>query len=138
MVSTELMNEKSQGEQQEGTVVKTEKARANRVYRPYIDIQETPEELTLLADLPGASADGVDVTFENGTLTLHAKVADRGVTGANYLWREYGVGDFHREFTVSEAIDAERIQAEFRDGVLTLHLPKTPVAKPRRITVNAG
>lgn len=115
-----------------------ERLRSGRAYRPTVDILENAEELVVVADVPGATADGVDVVFEKGTLTLHAKVDERAKPDANFLLREYGVGDYHREFTVGEAIDAEKIRADFRDGVLTLHLPKTPVAKPRKIAVKAG
>ncbi len=54
-----------------------------------------------------------------------------------YLLREYGVGDFYRTFRVSEQIDASRIEAEYADGVLKLHLPKVEAVKPRKITVKA-
>ena len=55
----------------------------------------------------------------------------------DYLLREYGVGDFYRAFQVSEVIDPSRIQAEYSGGVLTLHLPKSEAAKPRKIAVQA-
>ena len=57
--------------------------------------------------------------------------------GQGYFLREYGVGDYYRSFQISEAIDAGKISAEYADGVLTLHLPKTEAVKPRKIAVSA-
>lgn len=107
-------------------------------FRPRVDIVERPDELSVRADLPGTRADDVDIHFEDGTLTLRAKVADRGPQETAYVVQEYGVGDFHRTFRVSEAIDSPRISAEYADGVLILHLPKTEAVKPRQIAVKAS
>ena len=105
-------------------------------YTPRVDILETEEELLLLADLPGVKEGDVDIRFENGELTLHARRAPMRTTGA-VLW-ENEVGDFFRAFRISEQIDAEKIWAELKLGVLTLHLPKVEAAKPRKITVRGG
>lgn len=104
-------------------------------YRPNVDILETDEELTMQVDIPGAQGDSIDVDFRDGTLSIHAKVARRQPEGTSFLLREYGVGDFYRAFTVSETIDSANITAEYREGVLTLHLPKVSAAKPHKITV---
>jgi HSP20 family protein len=114
-----------------------ERTRAGTVYRPNVDIVETQDELLVLADIPGGCGDDIDVNFEEGMLTMHAKVARRQPEDTEYLLREYGVGDYYRTFRVSEAIDASKIYAEFADGVLTLHLPKADAAKPRKIQVRA-
>jgi HSP20 family protein len=118
-------------------VIRTEHTREGRCYRPNVDIVETANELTLHADVPGVSRDGIDISFENGMLTIHGKVDEREREGVNVLLSEYGVGDFHRHFQVSESIDASKITAEYAKGVLTLHLPKVEAAKPRKITVHA-
>ena len=107
-------------------------------FRPNVDILERPDELTVLADMPGTCAQDVDIQFENGTLTLHGKVKDRNPQETGYVMQEYGVGDFHRTFQVSEIIDVTRISAEYKDGVLILHLPKTEAVKPRKIAVKTG
>lgn len=117
-------------------VARAEQTRNVPHYRPNVDIIETSEELLVLADVPGADAKDIDINFENGTLTLHARVNVRQETETDYLLREYGTGDFVRTFQVSEQIDASRISAEVADGVLTLHLPKTEAVKPRTIKVN--
>jgi len=112
--------------------------RQGQYYRPNVDLIEKADELLVLVDLPGAKHDQIDIQFENGSLTLHAKVAPRRAEDATYLLREFGVGDFYRTFRVSEQIDPARISAEFSDGVLHLHLPKSEAAKPRKITVEAA
>ncbi|MFQ5589727.1 MAG: Hsp20/alpha crystallin family protein [Phycisphaerae bacterium] len=123
--------------QEHGELTRREQTRARRTFRPYVDIIEHDAELTVLADMPGTSAEGIDINFENGTLTILGKVDERQSDDADVLSREFAVGDFHRTFQVSEAIDNERISAEYTDGVLVLHLPKAEKAKPRKISVKS-
>jgi HSP20 family protein len=106
-------------------------------FRPQVDILEVGDELRVLADLPGAKADDIEINFENGVLTIYGRVEPRQDESTAYLIREYGVGSFYRVFEVSENIDAERISAEYSDGVLELHLPKAERAKARKIEVQA-
>lgn len=115
-----------------GTV---EPVRRVKTYIPAVDILETTDELRLVADVPGVTADGVDINYERGELRLHARVTDREPAGAQWLVREYGIGDFVRTFRVGEGIDAARIEAEIADGVLTVHLPKAEAARARKIKV---
>ncbi len=117
-------------------VTPAEHTRSGYYFQPNVDIIERADELTVLADVPGAAADGIDLNFEDGTLTIQAKVPPRN-ENVDFLVREYGVGDFYREFRVNETIDVGRISAELSDGVLTLHLPKVEAAKPRKITVKS-
>ncbi len=112
-----------------------EETRCGCYYRPNVDILEKGDELLVLADIPGASGDDIDVDCEDGTLTIDAKVDVRDDKDAEYLVREYGVGNYHRPFQVSEAIDGQKISAEYADGVLSLHLPKAEAAKPRKISI---
>src|SRR5260370_12924712 len=115
--------------------VKTpELTRGTTTFTPRVDIIETPEELLLYADLPGVRSEDVDVRFENGELILHGKCPPRHQP-ANFLRNEFEVGDFCRVFTLNESIDAEKIVAELKQGVLTVHLPKSEALKPRKITV---
>jgi len=119
-------------------VAPAEHIRAGRSFRANVDIIETGEELLLVADMPGAGAGDVDVHYENGQLSIHGKVDPRqDESNTNYLLHEYGVGDFHRTFQVGEGIDAARIAADMRNGVLTLHLPKAQEVLPRRIEVKS-
>jgi len=121
--------------QTQPTEVTAERTRTRPTYTPAVDIVENQDELLVLADMPGVKAADVDVQFENGTLTIHGHVHERQSNATRFLRREYGVGDYHRTFQVSELVDAEQIAAEYVDGVLKLHLPKVAQAKPRRIAV---
>jgi len=114
-----------------------ESTRCERCYRPNVDILERGDELLVVADVPGARSDSIDVHFEDGTLKIHAAVEPREGDDQACLLREYGVGDFRRSFQVSEAVDASKISAEYADGVLTLRLPKAEALKPRKIAVQA-
>lgn len=110
--------------------------RGGPVYRPYADIYETKDEYLVRADLPGTTGDQIDVTYEQGLLTIHARVEQRqDPTKTDYLLREFGVGDFHRAFRIGEGVDATKISADYRDGVLTLHLPKSEALLPKRVEV---
>jgi HSP20 family molecular chaperone IbpA len=103
-------------------------------YTPRFDICETEDELVLYGDLPGVEAGDLEIRFEDKELAIHGKVAERR-SDHRRLREEYGVGDYHRTFAVGEAIDADRISAELRNGVLTVRLPKAESAKPKRIEV---
>ncbi len=119
-------------------VQRVEGSPRDRLYRPDVDIVERRDEWTVLVDMPGVCADAVDIQFEKGTLSIDGKVQPRHPRDVGYLVKEYGVGDFHRTLAVGDAIDSSRIRADFSEGVLTLHLPKTEAVKPRRISVEAN
>jgi len=114
-----------------------ERTRESATYAPRFDIWETDEELILYGDLPGVEPTDLDIRFENRELTVLGKVAPRH-TERRHLHGEYGIGDFYRTFAIGETIDGGKISAELKNGVLTLHLPKTEAVKPKRIVVNAG
>ena len=107
-------------------------------YRPRIDVTEDAGEFTILADIPGANADDIRINFENRTLTIHGTVQARQLRDTEYLTHEYGVGDFDRAVVLSDAVDSNRISAGCEHGVLTIHLPKSEEARPRRIPVRAA
>ena len=115
-----------------------EHTRSGVVYRPHVDIVELSDELLVLADMPGVRAENVDINFEQGSLTIRGTVEPRQKEHTGYTFQEYGIGDFYREFQVSESIAADKISAELSDGVLTLHLPKVEAVKPRKIAVTCG
>lgn len=106
-------------------------------FTPRVDILETENELTLYAEVPGARSQDVDLHYEQGELTLQAKVQRRS-TGKRVLLQEYDEGDFYRAFNIHESIDASRISAECKNGVLTVHLPKAEAARPRQIAVKSN
>jgi HSP20 family protein len=103
-------------------------------FTPRVDVLETEEELLLVADLPGVKPEDADVRFDNGELSIDGRCAPRH-QGAKYLLSEYGVGNFYRAFTISEHIDWQKISAELKNGVLTVHLPKAETVEPKQITV---
>lgn len=113
-----------------------ESTRSGPVFRPNVDIIERADQLVVYADMPGVPEDAIDINFQDGMLTIHGKANPRQAEETEYLLNEYGVGDFYRTFRVSEKIDASKISAEFREGVLILNLPKTESHKPRKIAVN--
>lgn len=118
-------------------VSRQEPTRGAPRFRPAVDIVETAEELRVLADVPGANPENIDINFERGVLTIHARIESRQSEGTSFLLREYGLGDYYRAFEVTENVDGGRISAEYRDGVLTLRLPKAEKAKARKIEVRA-
>ena len=104
-------------------------------YTPLVDVAETADAFVFQADLPGARPDGVDVSFDNDTLTIEAKVYPRQPTTQSYAWREYGVGHFYRQFTIRTPVNADAIRAELRNGVLELYVPKAESARPKKIKI---
>lgn len=126
-------------EKLETTRSEPEHTRSGQSFVPNVDIIEHDDKFLLVADVPGAKADGIDINYERGLLTVHARIEPRSVNGpARWLTREFGVGDFRRSFRIGEGIDASRIQAEVANGVLTLHLPKSEAAKVQKIEVKAA
>lgn len=101
---------------------------------PRVDLMEKDDELLLFADMPGVKPDDVDIRFENGELSVHGR---RGLSkaGTERTRWEYEVTNYFRTFKLTEHIAADRISAEMKNGVLTLHLPKVEAMKPRRINV---
>jgi HSP20 family protein len=101
---------------------------------PRVDVLETENEFLLLADLPGVRPGDVDVRFEQGELTVHGR---RQADGAarRPLFAEHNGANFHRVFAVAETVAADRIEADLKNGVLTVRLPKTEAVKPRKIAV---
>ena len=97
---------------------------------PAVDIYETAEEYVVMAEMPGCDPKGIDVQFEEGELSIYGRVAPRSLPGTGWLAREFGVGDYHRIFNVTESIETDKISAEYEHGILTLCLPKVEAAKP--------
>jgi HSP20 family molecular chaperone IbpA len=115
-------------------VATIERTQQSVTYTPRFDIWENDDELVLWGDLPGVDVKSLDIRFEDRQLSICGRVEPRQ-TGVEFLYAEYGVGDFFRTFAIGEAIDSNAISAELKNGVLTVHLPKTEAVKPRRIEV---
>ncbi len=110
--------------------------RANRPWSPAVDIFETEDALKLKADVPDVNIEDIDVRVENQTLTVrgHRKFEkDETVKGHHRIERSYG--EFVRSFVVPSTVDTEKVQADYKNGVLTITLPKKEAAKPRQVKV---
>jgi HSP20 family protein len=108
----------------------------NRPWSPAVDIFETENELVLKADLPDVNQDAIDVRVENQTLTIAGeRKFEKQDTGKGYHRMERSYGTFVRSFAVPNTFDTESIAAEYKNGVLSVTLPKKEAAKPRQIKV---
>jgi HSP20 family molecular chaperone IbpA len=129
--TSDLQTREKQALEREGT-------RPGLVFRPDVDIVERPEEFLVTAEVPGVDEDHVDVKLEDGVLSIDARQAAKVDSTWTPIYAEYRPGGYHREFTLSEAIDTEAIQAKMRNGVLELHLPKSQRHRPRQVQVESG
>lgn len=119
-------------------VLRPEHTRPGPFFRPDVDILEREDGYVIYADLPGVDDQSVDITLDRGTLTIDARLATLPDPSWRPLHREYQLGSYHREFRVSEEIDANAVEAKMHGGVLELHLPKSAEHRPRTIAVQAG
>ncbi|MDH4231689.1 MAG: Hsp20/alpha crystallin family protein [Nitrospirota bacterium] len=115
-----------------------ERTRERRVYTPSADIIEGKNGTTVIADIPGVDESSVDITLEKNILEIYGKVNPDIPQDLKLVMSEYGIGDYHRRFALSDEIDRDRIQATVKKGVLRLILPRAEKAKTRKIEVKAG
>lgn len=108
-------------------------------WRPAVDVREEDARFVIRADVPGVNPDDLEVTMENGQLSIRGRRSTRADTERDG-WRrvERAGGRFQRRVTLPESADAERIQAQCSNGVLEIAVPKQPRRLPRRIRVKAG
>jgi HSP20 family protein len=118
--------------------VPAEQTRPGLVFTPAVDIFETDRNITLLADMPGVTADDITIDLRDDLLTLTGDVKPFGKPDESDVRIEFEIGKYYRQFTLSEMIDQSRIEASVADGVLRLSLPKAEKAIPRKITVKAA
>ena len=116
----------------------TEATRPGVLLTPPVDIFEDAHTITVLADMPGVTARQLTIDLHEGVLTITGRAEQPDAPSERPVFQEYLAGVFQRSFTLSEAIDQERIQAALKHGVLRLRLPKVDRAKPRQITVNTA
>ena len=112
-----------------------EQTKPGMVFTPSVDIFETDRELTLLADLPGVTAENLNIDLRENTLTLTGEVEPYEKANEEDILIEYEIGKYYRQFSLSSLIDQSQIDAKLTDGVLRLSLPKVEEAKPRKIEV---
>jgi HSP20 family protein len=106
-------------------------------WAPAVDIYETEHELVVKADLPDVKPEDLDIRVENNILTIRGeRKFEKKVNETNYLRVERAYGSFSRSFSLANTVNSEAIKAEYKDGVLTLTIPKKEEAKPKQIKVN--
>lgn len=116
-------------------VTKEEKTVPGRHYIPYADIYETDEALTVVMEMPGVEKKDINIALENDVLRVDGQIDLAKYDSMEPVYTEYNVGHYTRSFTLSNKIDQQQISAQLDDGVLTLTLPKTKEAQPRKIPI---
>jgi len=113
--------------------------RGNRPWSPGVDIYETENELVLKADLPDVDMKDIDVRVENQTLTIEGeRKFEQESNGKGYHRIERNFGHFVRSFTLPPSFEADKVAAAYKNGVLTVSLPKREAAKPKQIKVSVA
>jgi len=114
-----------------------EMERKKPVFSPDLDIVEKSDGYVVKGDMPGASSDSIEINLEGDLLTIRGNVAE-STEELPALYSEYKVGDFETTLRIAGEIDRDKIEAELKDGILTVNMPKSEKAKPRQIKVNAA
>ena len=114
-----------------------ERTHERPAFMPRVDIYETETGLVVVADLPGVSQKGLEVTLEKRVLSIYGRVEEDAPEGHSLAYREYAVGDFERQFTLSGDFDINGIEATLKYGVLHLAIPRSPEAAAKRIEVRS-
>jgi len=115
-----------------------ERTRSGCCYRPNVDILEEHDELLVLADMPGVPKDQLELKVQADTLSIEGRVVSPTPEGLEAVYAEVRIPRYRRTFTLSRELDASKVDASLKDGVLTLRIPKQAHAQPRRIEVQAG
>ncbi len=115
----------------------TEQTKPGPLFTPAVDIFETDQEITLLADMPGVKAKDLNIDLRDDVLTLDGEVEPPEGKSEVDVFREYQSGKYSRQFSLSQVIDQSNIDAELKEGVLRLKLPKVEAATPRKIAVKS-
>jgi HSP20 family molecular chaperone IbpA len=135
-MSNELQTQKQEVEETGGV----ERTRATRVYVPNVDIFSNADGIVIIADMPGVEKKDLEITLEKDILTIDGYVSSSLMAPGGYelVHGEYGIGDFHRSFTIPDEVDRDNIEASLNEGVLKVSLPKAPEAQARKISILAG
>jgi HSP20 family protein len=108
-------------------------------WAPPVDIYETENELVVKADLPDLHEKDIDIRVTNNTLTIRGeRKFEKDINEDNYLRIERAYGSFTRSFSLPNTVNSENIRAEYRNGVLTLHMAKREESKPKQIKISAS
>jgi Molecular chaperone (small heat shock protein) len=111
--------------------------RRQRVFSPRTDIYEDGETIFVVADIPGADENSINISLEKNVLSIHASPEIEFPEKLKLVYAEYGMGDYQRSFVLSDQIDQENSQANVKNGVLSLRLPKAGPVKAHKITVRS-
>lgn len=112
---------------------------AARPWTPAVDILENEQSIILKADLPDMNEESIAISIENGTITLKGeRKLEKTEAKAGYHRIERSYGSFARNFVLPDSVDAEHVSAEYKNGTLTVTIPKLEVAKPRKIEVKVS
>ena len=122
----------------EGENTALEQTRPGPVFVPAVDIFEEDGNITVLADMPGVKPDKLTIDLHDNVLTMTGDAEEAEGEDEEELIREYHVGRYYRQFTVSDNIDQDKIEANLTDGVLRLVLPKAEASKPKQIKVKTN
>jgi HSP20 family molecular chaperone IbpA len=135
---TESETKSLQAKEKKEVTTPAELTKPGLVFNPAVDIFETENELTLLADMPGVKAKDLKIDLKDNVLTLTADETPLEGPAEKDIVREYRTGTYYRQFSLSDTIDQSKIEAVMKDGVLRLSLPKVAAATPRKISVKVG
>jgi HSP20 family protein len=119
----------------EQAVCKAQAPETEAISMPDVDISEDGERVRLLADMPGVDPKSVDVSVENGVLTIAGQADVEGPPGHGLVGQEYRVGRYRRDFTLSDAVNVGGITARMQHGVLEVTFPKREAVKTRRVKI---
>jgi len=103
-------------------------------FTPRVDVWETEHEYLFHADMPGVQPGDISLQFENGQLKLNGKVQPKERSSGK-LTSEYAIGNYERQFSINDEVDVSKISADYKNGVLTVKLPKREELKPRKIEI---
>lgn len=120
------------------TTQETQAQQAEAALLPPVDVIEDSAGITLYADLPGVAKDQLNLRVEAETLTIEGQLSLTLPEGMQASHAEVSLPRYRRVFTLSRELDTEKVSAEFKQGVLTLRIPKTEQAQPRKIAINVA
>jgi HSP20 family protein len=131
------MNERNDVTQREGAAPSTRRStqEVEQVLRPPVDIFESSEDITLIADMPGVSKERLELRAERNSLLIEGSAQLNMPEGMEALYAEVRATRYRRSFALSNELDANQINANLKDGVLTVRIPKRAEVQPRRIEV---
>jgi HSP20 family protein len=134
---TDMKTKELQAKGKQELISQAEHTKPGLVFTPEVDIFETDTEITLLADIPGVASKGLDIDLRENILTIVGNIETFKEAEEEDIVIEYETGKYYRQFTISQVIDQEKINAELKDGVLQLKMPKAKKAVPRKIAIDA-